>query len=99
MVYLIHFSTPIHHAKHYIGFCEDTRLDARLREHDAGRGARLTQVARERGRELVLARVWKRKGRKFERALKNRKNAPRYCPLCNPALYDMGLPDCEAVGA
>lgn len=93
MVYLIHIHPAIAHAKHYLGYCADARLDTRLTEHETGRGARLTQVAHEKGRELILTRVWKGKGRRFERNLKNRKNAPMLCPLCNPKLYDMPLPE------
>lgn len=82
-VYLLHFSRPLKHAKHYLGYTK-VGMEIRLIEHrDAkGRGARLTQVAIENGISLALARVWKNKGRKFERQLKNRKNAKRLCPIC-----------------
>ncbi len=80
-VYLLHFSTPYEHAKHYLGWAED--VQERLREHQAGRGARLTQVVVDAGISLILARVWKG-GRTLERALKNLKNAPKLCPICNP---------------
>lgn len=93
MVYLIHIHPSIHHSRHYLGYCADNRLDNRLNEHEKGQGARLTRVARELGRELILTRVWVGKGRRFERKLKNRKNAPRLCPLCNPKLDTMPLPD------
>ena len=39
VVYLVHFSEPYRHARHYTGWTVD--LDARLAEHRAGRGARL----------------------------------------------------------
>ncbi|MDL4817376.1 hypothetical protein [Actinomadura opuntiae] len=39
IVYLLHFTRPYKHAKHYTGWTSD--LDARLAEHAAGRGARL----------------------------------------------------------
>jgi len=95
MVYLIHINPSIHHAKHYIGYCPDTPtgLDNRLTLHENGRGARLSRVAHELGRGWILTRVWKGKGRKFERKLKDLKNAPRLCPLCNPKLYAMPLPE------
>lgn len=97
-VYLLHIEPAIHHARHYTGYCDDNRLDTRIAEHEAGQGARLCEVARERGCELVLVRVWQGQDRKFERALKDRKNTPRYCPLCNPELYEMELPDRTAGG-
>ncbi|HEV2344502.1 MAG TPA: hypothetical protein VGS97_10455 [Actinocrinis sp.] len=41
-VYLPHFDAPFGHAKHYTGWSAD--LPARLAEHGAGRGARLTEL-------------------------------------------------------
>jgi hypothetical protein len=85
MVYEYHFSQKIHHAGHYIGYCSDERFEERQKEHERGCGARLTQVAVERGITLKLARVWPGKGRKFERMLKiKNKNGPRLCPICTP---------------
>jgi hypothetical protein len=37
-VYLLHFSAPYRHARHYTGWTDD--LPARLTAHAAGRGAR-----------------------------------------------------------
>jgi predicted GIY-YIG superfamily endonuclease len=82
-VYLLHFETRIsdnHSCQHYIGSSDN--LDERLEDHKAGRAARLTQVAVERGIDFVLARTWEG-GRVEERKLKNRKNAPKLCPICN----------------
>lgn len=79
MVYILHFSAPMHHAKHYVGSTAD--VERRLALHRAGQGARLTQVAVERGIQLLLATVLLG-SRHEERALKRRHNAPRYCPLC-----------------
>jgi predicted GIY-YIG superfamily endonuclease len=42
-VYLVHFSEPYRHAGHYTGWTAD--LDARLAEHNAGRGARLLPLS------------------------------------------------------
>ncbi len=81
-VYLLHFAAPIsdqHTTQHYIGFALD--LEARLDEHERGRGARLTQVARERGIVFQVAATWKG-DRALERALKNLHNAPLLCPVC-----------------
>lgn len=82
VVYLLHFDQPIspdHTCQHYLGWTND--LDQRLRDHAAGRGARLTQVALERGITWKVAHVW-RGDREWERTLKARKNSPRYCPIC-----------------
>jgi predicted GIY-YIG superfamily endonuclease len=78
-VYLLHFSTPYHHARHYLGFTDD--LDARLADHRSGQGARLLSVIKDAGIAWTLARTWSG-DRKFERKLKDRKATPRLCPIC-----------------
>jgi len=83
MIYLLHFSRPINPSRptqHYIGWTTD--LDSRMREHWRGQGSRLCQVARQRGITFTLAEVWIG-DRSFERKLKDYKNAPRLCPICN----------------
>ncbi len=84
-VYLIHFSRPLSHARHYIGFAE-TDVEARLERHLAGRGAKLTRAAVDAGIELKIAVVWPHGDRSFERSLKNQKNTPKLCPFCNGQL-------------
>jgi predicted GIY-YIG superfamily endonuclease len=82
-VYLLHFEQPIapgrHTTQHYIGYAAD--LAARIQEHNTGHGARLTQVARERGIRFQVARLW-HGDRGLERRLKDRKHAPQLCPIC-----------------
>src|SRR5262245_58731859 len=87
-VYLLHFHQPIapgkHTCQHYLGSAED--LQERLAQHRTGTGARLCQVAIERGIGWELARVWQapaQEGRKLERKLKNRKSGPKLCPICS----------------
>jgi len=79
MVYLLHFDRPYRHARHYLGYAAD--LDARLKRHKAGNGARLLQVVMDTGISWVLARTWPG-GRDVERKLKRQKNSPRLCPIC-----------------
>lgn len=83
-VYLLHFDKPIsdhHTCQHYIGKADD--LDARIAEHRAGNGARLTQVALERDITFVVARTWNG-SYGLEKRLKDQHNGPRLCPICNP---------------
>lgn len=83
MVYLIHFERPIsdkHTTQHYLGYAKS--LKSRIAEHKAGVGARLCQVALERGIGFEVVRTWEG-GRDLERKLKNRKNAPCLCPVCS----------------
>ena len=79
-VYLLHLSQPMSHARHYIGWAND--LDARIAHHRDGTGARFTQVAVQRGIELLLARVWPDQDKAFERRLKNYKHPTTFCPMC-----------------
>lgn len=89
MVYLLHFSRPYGHAKHYTG---STSRDVaeRVAEHQAGQGANLTARAVQAGITLSLARTWDG-GRDREASMKYRQNPARtgvkrgmarYCPLC-----------------
>lgn len=92
-VYLLHFDRPIsdkHTTQHYIGWAK--HLPSRALAHMRGQGARLTQVAVERGIGFVIAQTWSG-DRNFERQLKNRKNAPRFCPICKAhhTLEQLGL--------
>ena len=79
-IYLLHFSMPYHHAKHYLGWTEGP-VEERLACHSAGQGARLMEVITEAGLTFELVRTWEGT-RKWERQLKNRHEAPRLCPLC-----------------
>jgi predicted GIY-YIG superfamily endonuclease len=78
-IYLIHFGEKIHHAGHYLGFTDD--LLTRLEQHRKGRGARLMQVVCEHDIDWILVRTWLGT-RKLKRQLKNRKNSPQLCPIC-----------------
>ena len=83
-VYLLHFERPIsdkHTCQHYLGWCKD--LEDRTDEHRRGTGARLTQVAKERGIKFEVVRTWEGGDRKLERRLKNQKGSPRLCPICS----------------
>lgn len=73
-IYTLLFEKPIcdgHPAQTYTGFTFD--LAARIQAHRLGNGARLTQVAKERGIGFEVVRVW-RGGRGVERRIKNLKN-------------------------
>ena len=87
VVYTLHFDPPYspspdapHYktAGHYTGWAAN--LEKRLAEHEAGRGARLTQVQVEAGGTWRLAAV--EPGTRFrERQLKGH-SASRRCPIC-----------------
>lgn len=79
VVYLVHFTRPYRHARHYTGWTAD--LESRLGEHQAGRGARLLQVITQAGIDWTLARTWQGT-RERERQLKRQGGASRRCPIC-----------------
>ena len=81
VVYLLHFTEPYRHARHYTGWTEDL-LD-RLDHHARGYGARLMNVITAAGIGFILARTCEGT-RAVERAVKNQGGAVRYCPLCTP---------------
>jgi predicted GIY-YIG superfamily endonuclease len=79
VIYLVHFTQPYRHARHYTGWTTD--LDSRLAEHHKGRGARLLQVITQAGIDWTLARAWPGT-RERERQLKRQGGASRRCPIC-----------------
>ena len=79
-VYTLHFWPKLEHAGHYTGSSD--KLPARLADHGVGRGARITQVQRERGGSWVVGRV-EPGGRNRERQLKNQHNAAQHCDVCH----------------
>lgn len=85
MVYLIHFSSPYRHARHYLGSVEGGKraVANRLARHLAGNGARLMAVIAAAGIGAEIVRTWPG-GRREERKLKRRKCGCRLCPKCNP---------------
>lgn len=85
-VYLLHLDpglpvTGNRVARHYLGFGEQ-RVERRVQEHLEGRGPPLVAAAAAHGSTVTIARTWPGRERAFERALKNRHEAPRLCPLC-----------------
>jgi len=95
-IYLLHFEQPIspnYTTQHYLGFAEHC-LPARIQAHELGRGARLPQVAYQRGICFQVARVWIG-DRSLKRRIKNRKASPRLCPCCSaspqPVAYAQDL--------
>lgn len=83
MIYLLHFERPIsewHTCQHYVGFTDMTP-ENRLAQHKNGYGARLTQVANERGIDYWMVRLW-HGDRADERKFKSLKAANYYCPIC-----------------
>jgi len=80
VVYLIHFEKPLAHSSHYIGWASN--LEGRLWHHHNGTGARILAAANENGIKWHVVEVWPNEDRYFERQLKNRKGASRFCPVC-----------------
>jgi predicted GIY-YIG superfamily endonuclease len=83
IIYLLCFgSTPYKHAKHYMGWCKDTRnLKLRLEHHANGTGAHFTRIVAQAGIVWTLARTWPGP-RARERQLKNFGGFTKLCPIC-----------------
>lgn len=79
-VYLLCFDRPYKHAKHYIGY--SSNIEKRMEKHEAGESTGLMRAVKEAGINFDLVRVWHGKNQFFERKLKNRKGAARFCPKC-----------------
>ena len=81
--YLLHFSQPYGHARHYLGWSQRGGLFRRLAQHEAGNGAAspLIRALLKAGGHFVLARTWEG-DRYLERRLKNRGGAAKLCPIC-----------------
>lgn len=80
-VYVLHIEPPYRHARHYIGFTRGAVLD-RYAVHMEGRGSPLIRAAVAAGHSVTVAHAWSCGNRRFERHLKNRKDANRWCKLC-----------------
>lgn len=82
-IYLIHFSRPFKHARHYMGQTGD--LAARLSRHKAGRGASLLAAAVSAGIRLHVVRKWtgSKATAKNEQRLKRTWKNSDLCPRCS----------------
>lgn len=81
-VYLLHFEKPLAHAAHYLGFCEDSDVSDRVAKHGKASGSKLLSACNRAGIGFHLALVIPGADRNFERKLKNRGGAGRWCPHC-----------------
>jgi predicted GIY-YIG superfamily endonuclease len=84
--YLIHLTQKIGHAGHYIGSAPD--VPSRVASHRTSRGAALLREANRRGIDWHVSRTWPTATPQLavqtEIGLKNRREAPQFCPDCNP---------------
>ena len=89
-IYLLHFSSPYRHARHYVGSTRGARIEQRLAEHQAGQGAVLTAHAARAGVTFAVARTWdgdrwteaRMKGHTPARPTGSRTSWRPRCPLC-----------------
>lgn len=79
-VYLLHFSRPYKHARHYLGWASN--LESRLAHHKAGTGGNLMKVIAREGIPWSLVRTWTPADRNRERQIKRQGGLSRVCPAC-----------------
>lgn len=96
-VYLLHFSRPYFHARHYLGFT--TRPDERLKEHFGGYGSPLVRAVVEAGIEIFVARTWEQVTWTFEKRGHRCHRTRRSCPICRgPRAYRRLRPRPDEIG-
>lgn len=89
-IYVLHFTKPIDHRKHYVGYTTD--LDRRLAQHRSGEGAKLVGAVMRSGGNFVLALALKvpfTRAQSVERYIKTHGSGMHICPLCTdfPAIW------------
>jgi hypothetical protein len=78
-IYLLHFSRPYKHAKHYLGSAVNAQV--RFEEHKSGScDVNLLRIAKAAGIDFVIAKVWPG-DRNKERHMKGR-GLSALCPIC-----------------
>lgn len=81
--YLLHFTMPYPKGRkpqHYLGWAKS--LKNRLRQHLAGKGAKLTRACLVAGITWEVAAVWPDAPPQLEKDLKRRRRHRHYCPVC-----------------
>ena len=78
-VYLLHFTQPVAHARHYVGWAAN--LDGRLGHHRRGNGSALMRALMLAGGDFIVA-TQAPGDRNHERWIKRQKNTPEFCPYC-----------------
>jgi predicted GIY-YIG superfamily endonuclease len=81
-IYLLHFSEPFGHARHYLGWTESDDVERRIARHRSGQGARLVRAVVNAGLDFKLVRTWANVTRRRERQLKVSGHSARWCPIC-----------------
>lgn len=79
-VYLIHFDTPLKHAKHYLGYSKNN-VRERVQKHRTGKGARLMDAVTRQAITWHVSRTWDG-DYELESMLKRQHNARDLCPTC-----------------
>jgi len=82
-IYLLHFTKPLCHARHYLGWVHGgvTNVPARIERHRSGHGSPLVRAVMEAGGDVLLADTWTG-NRTEERRLKRYSHVRRLCPVC-----------------
>jgi len=79
-LYIIHLDQRLGHAGHYIGWSQDPAW--RLVYHARGSGANFMRVVGEAQISWRVAQVITGVDRYFERYVKDRGGASKFCPIC-----------------
>lgn len=83
-IYLLHFTPPYRHAKHYLGWAAGgpAEVEARLARHLRGDGSPLVKAAVGAGCAVTVVRTWPDRTRDDERVKHSNRHHPKLCPVC-----------------
>jgi hypothetical protein len=84
-VYILHFESNLHRAKHYVGYTKEDTIERRMHEHRSGHGSPLVKAVLAAGIEIQIARVWDNEHggtRELEHKIKNSHHTNNFCPIC-----------------
>lgn len=82
MIYIIHFDQPFHHARHYVGYCQEGGLTTRIDQHRSGTGSVLLRHLNEVGITWRVVNLIHGGDRVMERTIKRTNHVNRWCPFC-----------------
>jgi predicted GIY-YIG superfamily endonuclease len=79
VIYVLHFDEKYKHAGHYLGYTNN--VERRMQQHRSGHSVPLMDAVNAAGIPWMLAATFKG-DKAMEKALRHRKNTPRFCPQC-----------------
>jgi len=80
-IYLLHFSRPLGHARHYLGWASNLKRRLWVQRRGGPHAAKILQATHAAGIRLTLVATWTGT-RDDERRMKRNNDRARACPKC-----------------